>query len=77
MVTFKNNQVVVDVDDLDLFCTSIACALSTINYQIVKYRNDALFCKDDFYKESINKLQIMYNFLFEIYHVCFVGEEDF
>lgn len=77
MVTFKNNSIVADVENLDLFISSIADALSTINYQIVKYRNDALFCKDDFYKNSIDNLQMMYNFLFEIYHVCFVDKEDF
>lgn len=77
MVTLKNNQVVADVGNLDIFADSILLSLSTINYQIVQSEHDNLFCKDDFYNERIKKLLIMYNFLFEIYCVYLTAKEDF
>lgn len=79
MVTFKNNQVVADVENenLDLFLDSIKTSLSTLGAQIYQDQHDILFCKGDFYKERIESLQMMYDFLFEIYHVCFAAKEDF
>lgn len=77
MVTFKNNQVVADVENLEQFTNSIISSLSTINAQIYRDQHDKLFCKDDFYKERIENLQMMYDFLFDIYHVCSTVKDDF
>lgn len=80
MVTFKNNQIVADIKDLELFNNSVNECLSTLHYEIFEiqeYISISGTQAKNFYVDRINSLQLMYDYLSDISYACYAAREVF